>query len=461
MQGVGRGVAVLGAALGCADVVDRDGPPFALAVPVQRARLDNGLEVVVIPNHTSPVVTALVAVRAGSAIEDPASNGYSHLVAHMIFEGSEAVPDTREFHAALDDLGVLRNGTTGTDRVTYYLTADTAALEPALTLFAGAIVAPALDPALLEKEKQVVLGELDISESDADFLRYRATLSELYGQYATRLDPFGSREAVASATVEQLRAMHATYYVPNNSMLVLSGDLTVDEAVPLSDRLFGAWPSGADPIAANPPPLPEPLATNHYFVMPSNVSFSNIEVWWRGPSLDEDPGGVLAGQLLSEVTFQTDHAFRDLVRPNLVFNASLTLEVRRRVSYVQVELIVAPRNEQAALAGLREVIASIGVAGDVTDAQLETAREDAFRSYLFTSADPSALPHALANAWALGDSHTFFREVDALYGVDRGALKRFADTYLRGKPSAVVLMSSAENINQRAIDASWLRSAFE
>ena len=94
----------------CAEEPGGEQPPFSLEVPVDRSSLDNGLEVVVIPNHTAPVVTALVGVRAGSAVEDTSSNGYSHLFEHMIFQGSEALPDTRVFHDRLDELaGAGRN----------------------------------------------------------------------------------------------------------------------------------------------------------------------------------------------------------------------------------------------------------------------------------------------------------------------------------------------------------------
>jgi zinc protease len=234
--------AALLALAGCAAEPVDDQPPFSFEVPVDRSSLDNGLEVLVLPNHTAPAVTALVAVRAGSAVEDAATNGYSHLFEHMIFQGSEAVPDSQEFRDRLDNLGVVSNGTTSVDRVTYFFTASSGALEPALELFAGAIIAPALDPMLLEKEKDVVLGEFDLNESDSDFLHYRATLADLFGDYATALDPLGTRAAVEAATTEQLRAMHAAHYVPDNALLVLSGDVTPERGRELAARYFSPWP---------------------------------------------------------------------------------------------------------------------------------------------------------------------------------------------------------------------------
>jgi zinc protease len=440
----------------CAADPDPEGPPFRLRVPVERLLLDNGLEVLVIPNHTAPVVTALVAVRAGSAVEDPSNNGYSHLFEHMIFEGSEAVPDTREFHQRLDALGVTRNGTTSVDRVTYFFTASREALDPALELFAGAIIAPALDPVLLEKEKQVVLGEFDLNESDSDFLRYHATLSDLYGPYTTQLDALGDRAAVSAASVEQLRAMHDTYYVPNNALLVLSGDISKDEAQELAERHFGAWPPAEDPLVARPPALPEPASSNHYRVMAAPVTFSNLEVWWQGPSLEQDPEAALAGDLLSAITQQTDHSFRGLVS-STTFDANLSAIELRRSSYVRVQLQVQPGTEAQALRELDSELSRLAGPGNISEAQLETAKETYFRFYLQASTEPSSLPHAIAEGWALSDSQRFLGWIDQLYAVGPDVLSRVLDSYVREQPRAVVLMSSPENLKANGIDETWLQ----
>jgi zinc protease len=444
----------------CASQEDGAQPPFELQLPIERLRLDNGLEVVVAPNHTAPLVTALVAVRAGSAVEDTSTNGYSHLFEHMIFQGSEAVPDTLAFRERLDTLGVSSNAITSVDHVSYFFTATRDAFEPALELFAGAIIAPKLDPALLEKEKQVVLGEFDLNESDTDFLRYRSTLSLLYGGYATQLDPLGSRAAVLAASHEQLQAMHAKYYVPNNALLVLSGDVTGAEAAELADRYFSPWPAAEDPLRADPPPLPESAEDNRYLVMPAPVTFSRIEVWWQGPSLLDDSRAALAGDLLSDITLQTDHSFRALVGGG-TFAAGLGVAVLRRTSYVRVRLSVEPGNEAAALRALDAEIGKLAKRGDISAAQLQEAQQEEFRSFLLTSTSPSSLPHAIAGGWALSDSRRYLGWVDRLYGADDGLLEQFVAQYVRGRPRTVVLMSSPENLQAARIDEEWLRGVAE
>jgi zinc protease len=449
-------------ALGCASDPAAPGPPFDIEIRVERETLENGLEVVVIPNHTAPAATALVAIRAGSAFEPPELNGYSHLFEHMIFEGSEAVPDSRDFRARLDSLGVSSNGTTSIDRVTYFFTAERAALEPALELFAGALISPALDPAVLEKEKGVVLGEFDLNESDADFRQYRSVRSLLFGDFAGRLDPLGSREAVSAASVEQMRSMHRSHYVPNNAMLVFSGDVTHDDGVALARDYFGDWARAeSDPLAAPLPPVPAGLTENRYVVMPADVSITSIAIWWQGPSLDEDREATLAGDLLSSVSFQRDHHFRSLVNSDQAFSAGLSVYVSRRTSYISIELIVPFGRERQTLSSLSTILNTLGNSGTITEQQLDTAKAEYFRSYLFRLDAPSALPHSVANEWALEDSHRYFTLVDELYSVDLGALAHFTQTYMYEKPRAVVLMSSAENIAAQGVDPGWLEGLIE
>jgi zinc protease len=445
--------------IGCASDAEEGGPPLSVALDVSSVTLDNGLEVVTVPNATAPVVTALVGVRAGSAVEGSDVNGYSHLFEHMMFQGSTDVPDPHEYQARLNALGALSNATTSVDRVTYFFTAPSSTLDPALSLLAGALQRPALDATILEKEKGVVIGEFDLNESQPDFLRYRVGLGLLYGADAVRLDPLGSRSAVTGVSPAQLRAMHDRYYVPNNSLLIFSGDLSAAQGRELAERHFGAWPRGEDPLLAAPPPAPEPVGTSQYSVMSADVAFTSIDLWWPGPSVEQDREGALAGQLLSRITSEVDHSFRRLVASNNIFSAVLAVSSYRRAGYVQVQLGVLPGQEAAAFTLLRNSLGGVGEPGNVSAGQLEAAQDLAFRAQLVGDTTPDSVPGELADAWGPGDWQDYLDQADDLYEIDTAALTRFARTYLRGPPRVTVLMSSPENLAGQGIDAAWLEKA--
>jgi zinc protease len=442
---------------GCAADEDVDAPPFRFELPATTSQLENGLELVVVPNHTAPVVTALVAFRAGSFIEDHTVNGYSHLFEHMIFQGSEGAPDSGEFRERLRALGASFNATTNVDRVTYFFQAARESLDPALELFAGALREPLLDEARLDIEREVVLAEFDRNESQTDFAGRKAGMSALFGDYLTRLDPLGSRVAVADVTRDDLSEMHGKYYVPNNALLVLSGDVTAEQGRALAERHFGDWPRAPDPLA-EPPPQPGPFERDHFEVLAAPVSFTTIDVWWRGPSAGEATD-ALAGTLLSTVTLNPDHQFRSLVEPKLAFSASLNVSSFRFAGYVHVQVTSRPGNERALVLALWQTLDKLGESGDVSSAQLDTARAEAFRSFLLGGSDPAGVPHNLGYYWGRSDAQTYFAYVDQLYALESDDLERFARTFIRDRPKAVVLSASADVLAEQGIDAAWLRES--
>jgi zinc protease len=442
-----RLLVALGALAGCDAEPLIGEPPVTLALPLAPHTLANGLTVVVVPNHAAPLITGLLAVRAGSAVEDASNNGYSHLFEHMIFQGSQAVPSARTFRERLDALGASRNATTGIDRVSYFFTAQSLHASEALGLFAGALQQPALAAEALDKERQVVLSEFDLNESNLGFVRQRKLLQLLLGDSAPRFDPLGSRAVVQSVSAQLLQRAHATYYVPNNALLVLSGDLTVERGRELAEQHFSAWQAGADPAPDTASaPLPA-LADGLDEVIAAPISATEIELAWRGPSELDDPEGVLAGALLSSITYQGDHTFRQLVGADGAFSAGFNVTSTRHLGLLRVQLSIPPGAERSVLARFEQVLRALEkLGGAITEDQLEAAKDRMFRIHLFASSDPAQLPQLLADHWGKSSLDRYRAYEGALYDIDRAAVGRFVARYLRGAPRAAVLMSSAENI---------------
>jgi len=438
---------------GCGPDPWLDQPPVTLELPLTTQVLANGLTVVLVPNHAAPLITAVLAVRAGSDVEDASNNGYSHLFEHMIFQGSQAVPDASAFRDRLDALGASRNATTGVDRVTYFFTAQSSQADEALGLFAGALQQPRLASASLDKERQVVIGEFDLNESNFGFVRQRRLFQLLLGESVYRFDPLGSRDVVREVSAERLEQAHATYYVPNNALLVLSGDLTVAQGTELAQRHFGSWSEREDPALDAPAaPLPA-LVDGEQAVIEAPISATEIELAWRGPTEADDPEGALAGALLSSVTYQGDHIFRGLVGADGAFSATFAVYSARNLGVVRVQLSIPPGLERAVLQRLARVLKDMEAGGALDAMQLEAAKDRMFRGHLFSSSDPAQLPQLLADHWGKSSLERFQTFEDALYDIDGAAIRRFARRYLRGTPRVAVVMSSAQNIASGELDA--------
>jgi zinc protease len=444
-------------ATSCGGSTRADEPFLRLEVPLERATLKNGLELYVVPNHEAPVVTAVMGVRAGAFLEDATDNGYSHLFEHIIFDGSEDVPDPVDFRNRVEALGASSNGTTSVDEVVYYFTAGSASLGDATSLFAGALERPALVPEQLEREKKVVLGEFDLDESDDDFLRHRRMLQELYGDYVTRVEPLGSREVVMNTTSDQLHAAHDAYYVPNNAMLVLSGDVEMQGARSIAEKAFGDWAPGDGAALKKRPPKPAPLQGSRYAVLEAPISDTRIAIGFMCQGAQDDTAGALAGNLLSKVTYQTDHPFRTLVGRYLATSAAFDVSAYRYTTYATVEIVVPHGAELQVLRTARDVLDHLGEPGDVTSAQLSTAKHELFGDYFYSSADPGSVAHSVAAYWASWSVDRFVSYPDDVYAVGLDGLDRFAAGCVRGRPRVVVLQSSADNLERQSLDEAFLR----
>jgi zinc protease len=436
------GLVVTLAVLGCGGE-GGEWPPFVFEARHERAVLDNGLEVVVLPNHTAPVVSVVAAVRTGSFTEPDEWNGYSHLFEHMIFQGSSAVPAGAEFRRRLEALGTRSNATTSIDRVSYYFTATRSALEESLALFAGALREPALDAEVLENEKQVVLAEFDLREGDPDFVARREAQRLLFGPEAYRVDPLGRRENVLNATAEQLRAMHARYYVPDNAVLLLSGDIELSEGVQLASTYFADWSVGSAPEVGF---SATPVASGQTRIVRADVAASRVFALWSVPSRRRVPRSALTADVLARTTDQRDDLFRSLQGTASAFSASLSPAGGGDSAYLVANLEMDFGRERSVIAQLGAVMSSLATPGSLDGDDLRAAQSEFFRDIFLTGASPEALPHAVAARWAIGSSEQYFTESDWVYGMTLKELDGFAAEHLRRRPDALVLLSSAENI---------------
>jgi predicted Zn-dependent peptidase len=229
-----------------------------LHVEFERHRLDNGLKVVLSPDHTVPIVAVNLWYGVGSRNEPEGKTGFAHLFEHMMFQGSLHVPKNRHFEL-IERVGGTLNATTWFDRTNYFETVPSHYLELALWLEADRMgwMLPAMDQEKLDNQRDVVMNE-----------KRQRYDNQPYGDWAERLQamvyppdhPYhhtviGSMADIEAATLEDVERFFETFYVPNNAVLTVAGDIDAGQALELVKRWFGEIPAG-DPV----PPIPgEPL----------------------------------------------------------------------------------------------------------------------------------------------------------------------------------------------------------
>jgi predicted Zn-dependent peptidase len=289
-----------------------------MKIPVERYALANGLRVILSEDHRQPVVAVNLWYNVGSRNEREGRTGFAHLFEHMMFQGSENVPDTQHI-AHVERVGGSMNGSTWLDRTNYFETVPADRLELALWLESDrmACLLPAMTQDKLDNQRSVVQNER----------RWRVD-NQPYGDWDERLQalvypedhPYhhsviGSMADLDAATLEDVGEFFRTFYAPNNAVLTVCGDFDPPATRTLIDRYFGAIPRGPEvPPIPGRTILPTRRPAPHTETVEGDIALSRVYLAFRIPPYGDDgfyPGDVLSHLLASG---KSSRLYRSLVR---------------------------------------------------------------------------------------------------------------------------------------------------
>ncbi|MCU0657950.1 MAG: insulinase family protein [Polyangiaceae bacterium] len=280
---------VLGGFLGLLPGGDeaRAAPP-EVQLAHEKYTLENGLEVILHEDHRSPVAAVNLWYHVGSKDEGRGKSGFAHLFEHMMFEGSRHVGEGM-FLRYLDSIGATeRNGTTNTDRTSYFETVSRGRLELALWLESDrmAFLLDRLNQASLDRQREVVKNELRERYENVPYgLVPRFLRAALFHEeHPYHHLAIGSAEDLDRASLDDVRAFFRTFYVPNNATLVIAGDIDPSQVKSQVQRYFGTIPRGAvPPIKRGPMPVTLPGETR--LEIEADVELPRVYVSWPTPPL--------------------------------------------------------------------------------------------------------------------------------------------------------------------------------
>lgn len=413
--------------------------------------LENGLEVIVIENHSVPLVTVEIDVRNGAFTESPEYDGLSHLYEHMFFKANRTIPDQESYMARERQLGIVKNGSTSDERVNYFFTLGAENLREGMQFMEDAIRYPLFLQEELERERLVVLGEYDRNEANPMFHLSRAVDVKTWSpEYYSRKNTIGDREMIATATREKMSSVQERYYVPNNSALILSGDVTAEEGFRLAEDVFGDWPRGQDPFS-EPVPDPPSLETSDAVIVELPVQATAVWVQWHGPSVDEDPAGTYAADLLIYLLGRPGSRFQEaLVDSGLAFGVQFGYTTLAHVGPIFVVAQTAPDKAVALHHAIHNEIAEMRNPGYFTEEELSAAKTEMAINETYSRESSSQVAHSVGYWWAVSGVDYYETYIDNIQRVAGGDLSRFVETYLAGKPHVTgVLINPQANQETR------------
>jgi zinc protease len=231
-----------------------------LSIPFEKYTLANGLDVILSEDHSDPIVALTIQYHVGSNRETAGRTGFAHLFEHIMFQRSENVPED-QFFKIVQDAGGTLNGGTGNDATTYYEVVPKNALEKVLWLESDRM--GFLEKTITKKtfniQQNVVQNEKRQSVDNAPYGHTGEVIARnLYPHgHPYSWTVIGEMQDLFNATLDDVKAFHSKFYVPNNATLVLSGDFDPAVARPLIEKYFGEIKRGAD--VADPKPVPVKL----------------------------------------------------------------------------------------------------------------------------------------------------------------------------------------------------------
>lgn len=275
-------------------------PSFAATFGAQEFTLSNGLQVVVIPNHRAPVVTSMLWMKVGAADELPGSSGMAHYFEHLMFKGTPTLA-AGEFSKTVKKLGGNDNAFTGQDYTAYFESIAVNNLPKVLEMDADRLVN--LNPPAdhYASEKQVVIEERrQRTDNDPRAIFGEQMNSTLFVNHPYGKPVIGWMSEIEKYEWKDVKSFYDRWYAPNNAILIVSGDITVEKLKPLAEKYYGGIAHKEISVRKRPE-VPPTLGTAVLELHDPGIHQSIYQKIYIAPTEAKNRTDSLALQVLAEI----------------------------------------------------------------------------------------------------------------------------------------------------------------
>ncbi len=414
----------------------------AVRIPVQEHTLPNGLKVLLVENHKAPVVSVQVWYRVGSRNEQIGKTGLAHVTEHMMFQGSKNYA-TGKYKDLVEANGGDYNAFTTEDVTAYYATFASDKLELALALEADRMTGLLIPEAKFGSEVEVVKEERRWRTENSPFgMMWEVLGSTAYQAHPYRWPVVGWMSDLDALTRKDAWDFYKRYYHPNNATLVVSGDFTSKQAMPIIQRTFGKLPKGPVPprvVTVEPKQMGERRSE---IVRP--VQTGSAMVAYHIPAYGHDD--LYALQVLENLLAngESSRLYQDLVYEKAIaqdVGTSMSKQINPSLFLLYGTLL--PGKDLAALEdGLYAQIERLKTE-PVSARELQKAKNQVEASFLFGQQKAEQVANILGEAATLKDYRLANQVVDHVRAVSAEDVMRVAKTYFTKENRSVVTLIPA------------------
>src|SRR6478609_3705641 len=255
------------------------------SAPPASFTLANGMQVVVIPDHRTPVVTEMIWYKVGSADETPGKSGLAHFLEHLMFKGTSKHA-VGEFSQTVLRVGGNENASTSVDYTNYYQRVPREQLPTMMEFEADRMTGLLLKDENVLPERDVVLEEYNMRvANNPDARLNEQIMAALYLNHPYGRPVIGWHQEIEKLNREDALAFYRRFYAPNNAILVIAGDVDANEVRPLAEHTFGeVAPQPAIPVKRLRPQEPTPAAPRTVTLSDPRVEQTSVRRYYLVPS---------------------------------------------------------------------------------------------------------------------------------------------------------------------------------
>ena len=282
---------------------------------VSHFTLANGLEMVVVPDHRTPVVTHMTWYKVGSADETPGKSGLAHFLEHLMFKGTAKNPEGK-FSQTVATLGGQENAFTTLDYTGYFQRIAREHLETMMGFEADRMTGLVLSEDNVRPELKVVLEEYNMRVANSPDARLGEQIAAaLYLNNPYGRPVIGWRHEIEALTREDALAFYRRFYTPNNAVVVIAGDVTVDEVKALAEKTYAKVPRVVEVAPRVRPQEPTPVAPRTVMLADPRVAQPSMQRSYLVPSYTRSRNDAAALEVLAHIlgSGATSRLYRALV----------------------------------------------------------------------------------------------------------------------------------------------------
>ena len=401
--------------------------------------LDNGLHVILHQDNSTPIVAVSVMYHVGSKNEKPDRTGFAHFFEHLMFEGSPNI-GRGEYMKMIENAGGELNANTDFDRTYYYEVLPSNQLALGLYMESERMLHLKIDSVGVETQRKVVKEERKQRLDNQPYGKiWEITFKDAFKVSPYRWMPIGSAQYIDKASIDEFRNFYKTYYVPQNAVLSIAGDINIDQAKELISKYFSEIPRGTKdiyrPSVEEPPQKSEIIDTAYDNIqLPAIVEAYHIpavgtEDYYPISMLTTLLSGGRSSRLYKKLVDETQKAVYVGAFPAALENPGLFISL-------------AIANQGVDADELRSLIdGEIDKVKDsvITDKEMQKLRNQVETNYVNQNATDEGIAENLAYYYTIyGNTNAINTELDKLMDVTKEDIKRVADKYLT-KNNRVVL----------------------